>query len=288
MIKDLKCYLQKWSYFDENTERITISHNLGVPLNVVYQDDFKISDLDTEYEIKVSQVLTPKPVNSQPSQTSSLSEESDRKCRELCEEMSALKASNESEVKALKAQLKTSNDSMETMTEEMENLRQQLITSEKSNQELVAELCEFSAQKICLTQEISTLKAKNEIEVQALIIQLKTSLESMETMVIENTNLKQAHSVSDSSPSCSSIGSHNPLTINSDKTRDKLNSGESETLMAEHKSLRKRYSDLVVTHEEYVSALESAQEESRRYRKCFEESTQERNFAIIERNGLKQ
>ncbi|CAG2117537.1 unnamed protein product, partial [Medioppia subpectinata] len=28
--------------------------------------------------------------------------------------------------------------------------------------------------------------------------------------------------------------------------------------------------------------------ESRRYRKCFEESTQERNFAIIERNGLKQ
>ncbi|CAG2119860.1 unnamed protein product [Medioppia subpectinata] len=120
-----------------------------------------------------------------------VSEESDRKCRELCEEMSALKASNESEVKALKAQLKSAIDSMETMTEEMESLRQQLITSEKSNQELVAELCEFSAQKSCLTQEISTLKAKNEIEVQALKVQLKTSLESMETMVTKNTNLKQ-------------------------------------------------------------------------------------------------
>ncbi|CAG2116974.1 unnamed protein product [Medioppia subpectinata] len=315
----------------------------------MYHDDFKLSDLDTFYQIKVSQILMSKPVNSQPSQSSSLSEESDRKCRELCEEMSALKASNESEVKALKAQLKTSNDSMHTMTEEMESLRQQLITSEKSNQEMVADLSELSDQKSCLTQEISDLKAKNDTEVQ-----LKTSLNSMETMVTENNNLKQTvftlsslftsnmsnenmgadlkhklcemstkinelseelsalkaskhiiesevntlaqelnaqnirHSVSDSSSSCSSIGSHNQLITNSDKTRNEINSGEYKTLMAEHKSLRKRYSDLVVTHEEYVSTLESAQEESRRYRKCFEESTQERNFAIIERNGLKQ
>ncbi|CAG2115340.1 unnamed protein product [Medioppia subpectinata] len=301
----------------------------------------------------MSQILKPKPVNSQSSQSSSLSEESDRKCRELCEEMSALKASNESEVKALKVQLNTALDSMQTMTEEKESLRQQLITSEKSNQELVTELSESSVQKSCLTQEISDLKARNETEVQALKVELKTSLESMETMVTENNNLKQTvytlstlvsnlsnqnmatdlkhklcemstkiselieelsalntskhiiesdvntltqeinaknirHSVSDSSSSCSSIGSHNQLTTNSDKTRDETNSGEYETLMAEHKSLRKRYSDLVVTHEEYVSALESAQEESHTYRKCLEKSTRELDVVIIQMNGLKQ
>ncbi|CAG2104840.1 unnamed protein product [Medioppia subpectinata] len=61
-----------------------------------------------------------------------------------------------------------------------------------------------------------------------------------------------------------------------------------ETLKDDHESLRKRYSDLVGSHGDYVSKLESAQEESYRNRKSFEESIQERNLAIIERNGLKQ
>ncbi|CAG2115386.1 unnamed protein product [Medioppia subpectinata] len=202
-----------------------------------------------------------------------VSEESDRKCRELCEEMSALKASNESEVKALKAQLKSSEDSMETMTEEMESLRQQLITSEKrfcyirdtnDNQEMGADLSEWSDQT---SEELLALKASKHI----IESEVNTSAQELNAQNIR-------HSVSDSSSSCSSIGSHNQLTTNSDKTRDEINSGEDETQMAEHKSLGKRYSDLVVTHEEYVSALESVQEESRRYR----------HFAIIEKNGLKQ
>lgn len=61
-----------------------------------------------------------------------------------------------------------------------------------------------------------------------------------------------------------------------------------EILYEEHETLRKRYSDLVGSHGDYVSKLELAQEESFRQRKCFEECIQERNIATHEMNGLKQ
>ncbi|CAG2109961.1 unnamed protein product, partial [Medioppia subpectinata] len=152
-----------------------------------------------------------------------LSQESDLKCRELCEEMSALKASNESEVKALREQLKTSIDSMQTITE-----------------------------------VISTLKISNESEVKALKAQLKSAIDSMHTMETQIKNLRQklcglrdglralkaskliiesdvkqlaqqmnAQNIRcparDSSSSTSSIGSHNQLTTNSDKISDDIN-----------------------------------------------------------------
>ncbi|CAG2108925.1 unnamed protein product [Medioppia subpectinata] len=96
-IKDLKAFLQTKGLYNENTDIIAFGSNTLVN-----------------------------------SQLSSLSEESDRKCRELCEEMSALKASNESEVKALKAQLKTDIDSMQTMEKEINDLKQKLSTSNSS------------------------------------------------------------------------------------------------------------------------------------------------------------
>ncbi|CAG2109156.1 unnamed protein product [Medioppia subpectinata] len=169
-------------------------------------------------------------------------------------EMSALKASNESEVKALKAQLKTSDDSIQTMDTEIKDLRQQLMTSKNS----------------ALTQEIKDLKAKNETEVQALKVQLKKTLDLMETQInglkqinqntdidlkkqsCENSLLRvqlssmkaskqiiesgvkllaqeidaqniSSLSVEQDLSSGSAIGSGNQLTTNSDKTRDEIN-----------------------------------------------------------------
>ncbi|CAG2107111.1 unnamed protein product [Medioppia subpectinata] len=104
---------------------------------------------------------------STPKHQGSLSEESDRKCRELCEEMSALKASNESEVKALKAQLNTALDSMQTMTEEMNALRQQL-SSYTSNQEVVTKLSELSIKNSAISEEISALKANYKCEMKVV------------------------------------------------------------------------------------------------------------------------
>ncbi|CAG2123330.1 unnamed protein product, partial [Medioppia subpectinata] len=122
-------------------------------------------------------------------------------------------ASNESEVKALKAQLKSAIDSMQTMNEEMESLRQQLITSEKSsNQEMVTELSELSDQT---SEELSALMSSKHI--------IKSEVNTL-AQELSAQNIR--HSLSDSSSSCSSIGSHNQLTTNSDKTRDEINSGE--------------------------------------------------------------
>ncbi|CAG2115202.1 unnamed protein product [Medioppia subpectinata] len=235
------------------------------------------------------------------SQLTSLSEESDRKCRELCEEMSALKASNESEVKALeaqlntsndsmaeeindlkqsnqqmvtdlsevlalKAQLKTSNDSMDTqikdlrqkfchkevikdwftalfiiclvsgvhivstkvsaLSEELSTLKQK-VSSNMSDPEMVPPFSELWAKNSCLTQELFPLNASNGYEVKA---QLKSAMDSMQTMEKEISELREMFlisdnrgSMSDLSSSSSSIGSHNEMTTNSDETRDEIN-----------------------------------------------------------------
>ncbi|CAG2120442.1 unnamed protein product, partial [Medioppia subpectinata] len=110
--------------------------------------------------------------------SSGLSEESNRKCRELCEEMSALKASNESEVKALKAQLKSVMDSMQTMAQEINDLNQKLSTCDNSEQ-------------------MSAMKASNECEMKTLRAQINTSGDSMQTMAEDINDLQQKLSTLD-------------------------------------------------------------------------------------------
>ncbi|CAG2108926.1 unnamed protein product [Medioppia subpectinata] len=110
---------------------------------------------------------------------SSLSEESDRKCRELCEEMSALKASNESEVKALKAQLKTAIDSMETWIEGNNDLKQKLLTYEMS--ELSEELSALKASKHIIESDVKQLS--QEINAQNISYMLGIHIpDSVETI----------------------------------------------------------------------------------------------------------
>ncbi|CAG2113738.1 unnamed protein product [Medioppia subpectinata] len=133
---------------------------------------------------------------------SSLSEESDQKCRELCEEMSALKASNESEVKALKAQLKSAMDSMQTMETQIKDLKQNLLNYNKS-------LNEMSIKNSELSEELSALKTSKHI--------IESDVKQMDKE-INAQNIRSP--VSDNS---SSIGSHNQLTTNSDKIRDDIN-----------------------------------------------------------------
>ncbi|CAG2107349.1 unnamed protein product [Medioppia subpectinata] len=235
-----------------------------------------------------------------------LSEESDRKCRELCEEMSALKANNESEVKALKAQLNTaidsmhtmteeindlkqseemsalkayneckmmtlraqistSGDSMQTMAEEINDLRQMLSTLDNSNQRVVRDIKTLSDNVKYASEEFPDLMVWNEFDMKTLKTELKIANDSMQTIVADNNDLKQklcemstknselseelsalkaskhiiesdvklldkeinAQNITsveqDLSSNSSSIGSHNQLTTNSDKTRDEIN-----------------------------------------------------------------
>ncbi|CAG2119533.1 unnamed protein product [Medioppia subpectinata] len=144
----------------------------------------------------------------------------------LSEEMSALKARNESEVKTLKAELKTAMDSMETMITENNNLKQtvyslsQMISYNMSNQNMATDLkhklSEMSTKNTELSEELSALKTSKHI-IESDVKQLAQEINAL--------NIR--HSVSDSSSSCSSIGSHNQLTTNSDKTRDEINGCQS-------------------------------------------------------------
>ncbi|CAG2114709.1 unnamed protein product [Medioppia subpectinata] len=170
--------------------------------------------------------------------------------------MSALKASNGYEVKALKAQLKTSNDSMEAIAEEINHLKQsnqQMVTDlsevlalkarlKTSNDsmdtqikdlrqkicdpEMVAPFSELLAKTSCLTEELLALNTSKGYEVKA---QLKSAMDSMQTMEKAINELREMFlifdkrdSMSDSSSSCSSIGSHNKMTTNSDNIQEML------------------------------------------------------------------
>ncbi|CAG2115886.1 unnamed protein product [Medioppia subpectinata] len=255
-INDLRKHLANSGLINESVDFITTGSGTTLMFQSLPDDEpLENSQVHWNYAIYVHSRSNQVVIN----QLSGLSEESDRKCRELCEEMSALKASNESEVKALKAQLKSSEDSMHTMAEEINDLRQQLC-SEKSNQEVVTDLSELLTKNIALSEELLAFKSSNESEVKTLKAELMSSMDSMETMVTENNNLKQMaytlsqvvsnnmsnqnmdtdvkhkskhtiesdikllaqeinclnirHSLSDSSSSCSSIGSHNQLTTN--------------------------------------------------------------------------
>ncbi|CAG2114329.1 unnamed protein product [Medioppia subpectinata] len=149
----------------------------------------------------------------------------------LSEEMLALKARNESEVKTLKAEMKSAMDSMETMVTENNNLKQtvyslsQMISHNISNQNMATDLkhklSEMSTKNSELSEELSALKASKHI-IESDVKQLAQD--------INDLNIR--HSVSDSSSSCSSIGSHNQLTTNSDKTRDEINVCQSARIRA--------------------------------------------------------
>ncbi|CAG2109276.1 unnamed protein product [Medioppia subpectinata] len=101
-----------------------------------------------------------------------LSEELDRNITKLCEEMSALKASNESEVKALKAQLKSSNDTMKTMVEKIEILDHRLLTSDKR-----CTVNDFSSKSspIGSHNQLTTNsdKIRDEINIQEMLTEIK-------------------------------------------------------------------------------------------------------------------
>ncbi|CAG2118510.1 unnamed protein product [Medioppia subpectinata] len=149
----------------------------------------------------------------------------------LSEKMSALEARNESEVKTLKAELKSAMDSMETMVTENNNLKQtvyslsQMISYNISNQNMATDLkhklSEMTTKNTELNEELSALKASKHI-IESDVKQLAQE--------INDLNIR--HSVSDSSSSCSSIGSHNQLTTNSDKTRDQINVCQSARIRA--------------------------------------------------------
>ncbi|CAG2108192.1 unnamed protein product [Medioppia subpectinata] len=94
--------------------------------------------------------------------------------------MSALKASNESEVKALRAQLNTALDSMQTMAQEINDLKQKLSTCDKS-------------------EEMSAMSASNECEMKTLRAQIRTVGDSMQTMAEEINDLQQKLSTLDKS-----------------------------------------------------------------------------------------
>ncbi|CAG2120399.1 unnamed protein product, partial [Medioppia subpectinata] len=111
--------------------------------------------------------------------------------------MSALKASNESEVKALKAQLKSAIDSMHTIKKEINDLKQKFSTCDKSNQEVVTDLCDLSVNTIIISEEMSALKAYNECEMKTLRAQISTSGDSMQTMAEEINDLIQKLSTLD-------------------------------------------------------------------------------------------
>ncbi|CAG2113620.1 unnamed protein product, partial [Medioppia subpectinata] len=177
-VKDLKCFLQSNGLYNENTQNIAISStspNRDSTYWHYYQfkcDDYKLNG--GECYILIQPIPNP-PILS--AQLTSLSEESDQKCRQLCEKISTLKASNECEVNALKAQLKTAIHSMETMTEEINHLKQ-------SDQQMVTDLSQVLTQNTSgFSEEMSALKASNESEVKALKAQLKTSNDSMDTQI---------------------------------------------------------------------------------------------------------
>ncbi|CAG2110119.1 unnamed protein product [Medioppia subpectinata] len=140
--------------------------------------------------------------------------------------MSALKASNESEVKALKAQLKsamdsmqTSEDSIKTWIEGNNDLKQKLLTCissfRKEITDLKQKLCEISTKNSELSEELSALKASKHI------IESDVKLLAQD---INALNISCSASVQqDMSSMSSSIGSHNQLTTNSDKTGDENN-----------------------------------------------------------------
>ncbi|CAG2110035.1 unnamed protein product [Medioppia subpectinata] len=95
---------------------------------------------------------------------------------------------------------------------------------------MVAPFSELWAEKSCLTQELRALNASNGYEAMALKAQLKSAMDSMQTMTEEINELREMFlifdnrdSMSDSSSSSSSIGSHNEMTTNSHKTRDEIN-----------------------------------------------------------------
>ncbi|CAG2118228.1 unnamed protein product [Medioppia subpectinata] len=125
--------------------------------------------------------------------------------------MSALKASNESEVKALEAQLKSSNDTMQTMNEEMNYLRQKFLTSDKKFSEMAIKNTELSI-------ELSAVKASKHI-IESDVKQLPQEVNAQ--------NISCSASVpQDMSSSSSSISSNNQLTTNSDKISDEITSKE--------------------------------------------------------------
>ncbi|CAG2113485.1 unnamed protein product [Medioppia subpectinata] len=114
----------------------------------------------------------------------------------LTEELRALNASNGYEVMALKAQLKSAIDSMETMTEEINELREKFLIFDNRG----------------LSDWLSVLKPLKHI--------IKSDVKQL-AQEINEQNIRG--SMSDSSFSSSSIGSHNEMTTNSDKTRDEIN-----------------------------------------------------------------
>ncbi|CAG2120658.1 unnamed protein product, partial [Medioppia subpectinata] len=205
--KHLKCLLEINGLFNPMSEVLLFTDSCNVR-DVAYPDDYKFADLyntNKHRYIFITKRAEPY-VNSQ---TSGPSEESDRKCRELCEEMSALKASNESEVKALEAQLKSAIDSMQTMEKEINDLRQNLSEMSLKNSELSEELLALKASKHIIESDVKQLPQ----EMNAQNISCSASVPQ------------------DMSSSCSSIGSHNQLTTNSDKTRDQINNQEIMTEM---------------------------------------------------------
>ncbi|CAG2114320.1 unnamed protein product [Medioppia subpectinata] len=111
--------------------------------------------------------------------------------------MSALKSRNESEVKALKAQLKSVIDSIETMTEEINDLKEKFLNKifDKSG----------------LSDGLRALKAS------------KLTVESDVKQLAQQMNAQNIRCpASDFSSSTPSIGSHNQLTTNTDKISDDI------------------------------------------------------------------
>ncbi|CAG2114452.1 unnamed protein product, partial [Medioppia subpectinata] len=182
--------------------------------------------------------------------------------------MSAMKASNECEMKTLRAQINTSGDSMQTMAEDINDLQQKLSTLDKSNEGVVTDIEVLSENVIYLSEEFPNFMVRTESDIKTLKADLKIAMDSMQTIVADNNDLKQklcemstennelseelsalkaskhiiesdvkqlAQEISDKNISCSasveqdlssnssSIGSHNQLTTNSDKTRDETN-----------------------------------------------------------------
>ncbi|CAG2115439.1 unnamed protein product, partial [Medioppia subpectinata] len=146
----------------------------------------------------------------------------------ITEETSALKASNESEVKALKAQLKTSNNSMET---QIKDVRQKLCgfskefnaSNESEENPLKAQLKSAMDSIETTTEEINDLRESGLRDGLRALKASKLIIESDVKQLAQQMNAQNIRcSASDSSSSTSSIGSHNHLTTNSDKISDNI------------------------------------------------------------------
>ncbi|CAG2109743.1 unnamed protein product [Medioppia subpectinata] len=205
-IKDLKSFLLTKGLYNENTHSIglkCLSMDSSNKSYMLFDDDHKLDSYwrDNAFEILIWAKLDAQSLWYGPSK------ESEENITQLCEEMSALKASNESEVKALKAQLKTSNDSMEAMEKGIYDLNQ-------SNQQMVTDLSEVLAlktqlktskdsmdtqikdlrQQLCdqkLVGFSEEFNASNESEANPLKAQLKTAMDSIETITEEINDLRE-------------------------------------------------------------------------------------------------